>query len=79
MKKLVLMVLEENRILREMLAKEWGAGRMSCSHDFEQRRKVIKSVIKVGVYIVIANFFIALHKKYAEWEISSSNRKKRRK
>lgn len=24
MKKLVLMVLEENRILREMLAKEWG-------------------------------------------------------
>ena len=40
MKKLVLMVLEENRILREMLAKEWEQGRMSCSHDFEQRRKV---------------------------------------
>ncbi len=26
MKKLVLMVLEENRILREMLAKEWERG-----------------------------------------------------
>lgn len=32
-------------------------GKKLYSHDLGQGRKVIKSVIKVGVYIVIANFF----------------------